>query len=276
MFRSADKPAFDFQGINIPSAAVITDLDRKETDTLKVKLQDFLSPVKRIASLEWHTIPGTDYSLVSELLSKIAGLGLGLLITYRNLKEPKEEGLFSMGVYLEALVEKTKLPILVLPHPAREELDRSLHNTDRVMAVTDHLAGDDAIVNYGVLFTKAGGSLFLSHIEDGVVLDRYSRAIEKIPDLRTDHALEGLRRQLLKEPRDFINSCVDRIRERKIDIEIEAIVKIGHRMKDYRDLVEEHEIDLLILEIRDENRLAMRSKAYAMAVEFRDVPLLLL
>ena len=44
----------------------------------------------------------------------------------------------------------------------------------------------------------------------------------------------------------------------------------------YRRLIEQHEVDLLVLNTKDEDQLAMRGIAYALAVELRQTPLLML
>ena len=54
------------------------------------------------------------------------------------------------------------------------------------------------------------------------------------------------------------------------------IVKLGHHLSDYARLVEEHEIDLLVLNTKDEDQMAMHGIAYPLAVELRDVPMLML
>ena len=49
----------------------------------------------------------------------------------------------------------------------------ALHDTNRVMVMTDHLTGDSRLVNFAVRFTEPDGTLFLTHIEDDAVFDRY-------------------------------------------------------------------------------------------------------
>ena len=41
-------------------------------------------------------------------------------------------------------------------------------------------------------------------------------------------------------------------------------------------LIEQHQVDLLVLNTQDENQLAMHGVAYALAVELRHIPLLML
>ena len=41
------------------------------------------------------------------------------------------------------------------------------------MAITDHLTGDDRLVNFAVKFTDDLGYLFLAHVEDATIYEKY-------------------------------------------------------------------------------------------------------
>ena len=45
---------------------------------------------------------------------------------------------------------------------------------------------------------------------------------------------------------------------------------------EYKRLIDEHAVDLLVLNTKDEDQLAMHGIAYALAVEMRQIPLLML
>jgi len=51
---------------------------------------------------------------------------------------------------------------------------------------------------------------------------------------------------------------------------------MGHRLQDYKRLVTEHDVDLLVMNTKDHEQLAMHGVAYPLTVELRDTPLLLL
>ena len=61
-----------------------------------------------------------------------------------------------------------------------------------------------------------------------------------------------------------------------LGVKIEAIVAMGDRVDEYRRLVEEHHVDLLVLNTWDGDQLAMHGQAYPLAVELRGIPLLML
>ena len=54
------------------------------------------------------------------------------------------------------------------------------------------------------------------------------------------------------------------------------MVTSGHHIRTYRRLIEEHEVDLLVMNTKDEDQLAMHGLAYSLAIELRAIPLLML
>ena len=81
---------------------------------------------------------------------------------------------------------------------------------------------------------------------------------------------------MLKEPRDFIESCESGLHEAGLPISVKPVVTFGHHLTDYKKLVQENETDLLVLHTKDEDQLAMHGLAYPVSIELRDIPLLLI
>jgi hypothetical protein len=166
---------------------------------------------------------------------------------------------------------------MLLPHPeAERSAKHAMENTDRVMAIADHLTGDHRLVNYAVRFTENGGTLWLTHVEDEATFGLYMEVISKIPTIDTDDAREAVREQLLKEPHDYIDGCVEVLRKAGTRLRVEHLVVFGHHLSEYKRLIEQHEVDLLVLNTKNEDQLAMHGIAYALAVELRQIPLLML
>jgi len=277
-FKRASKTRFDYRPIELAKVTVVTDLAEAEGEALLADVKRFLNPVDR-PELEWQLIPGGAYESTKDLEAKIeAEPRPELLVAYRSLKEPEKDPLYSLGTYLDVLTQVAPVPVLVLPS---QEGGAPLVATEaplkEVMVVTDHLAGDHRLVNYGLAFLREGGKLYLTHIEDDHVFERYMAAIAKIDEIDTETARTRLREQLLKEPRDFIASVGPALAKAGVSsVSVESIVRLGHRVRDYAALVEEHQVDLLVFNTKDESQLAMHGIAYSLAVELNRVPLLLL
>jgi nucleotide-binding universal stress UspA family protein len=144
------------------------------------------------------------------------------------------------------------------------------------MAITDHLTADARLVDHALRFTEPSGTCWLTHIESRRDFDHFQAAIERIPEIDTDDARGLIEAQLLKQPRDYIESCRAVVEAQGVSVKIEAIVTMGDRIHEYRRLIEDHHVDMLVLNTLDGDQLAMHGQAYPLAVELRAIPLLML
>lgn len=279
IFRSASKEAFEPEAIEFARVAVVTDLDLTNSQTFVNETKRFLEVFSDSFSPEWKLISGEQFSSVSGLLEKVNEFRPDLICTYRNLHIPASEHPYSLGVYVDVLTQATTTPILLMPRIEDQtefEIDQlEKTGTARVMAITDHLAGDHRLVSFASTMVKSGGKLFLTHVEDRANFDRVVAAIDRIADIDSDVAKQAILKQLLAEPTDFIESCKARLQE-SFAMEVESIVTVGHLLRDHLKLVEDREIDLLVLHTKDDDQLAMHGLAYPLAVEMRKRPLLLI
>ena len=224
--------------------------------------------------ISWHKISGNQHTSVNDLLQHIEQAKPDLICTYRNLHAPASDFPYSLGVYIDVLSQVTAMPVLVLPSPNRSV--RIPKATNNVMAIADHLTGDHHLVSFAARLTSASGRLFLTHVEDEVVFERYMSVIGKIPSIETDNARETILAQLLEEPHDYIRSCAQVLKEKGLPISIEEIVTLGHSLRDYQRLIDEHNVDLLVINTKQDDQLAMHGVAHPLCVELRDTPILML
>ncbi len=275
-FLAADKAALRYEKLAVEHVLVVSDFDGDVAEKLSDQVRTFLSVVDG-ESTRWARLDGGAFSSVKQLLDTVEEQAPDLIVTYRHLHSSAWQWSHSLGEYLDVLTQATRVPVVVLPHPdAARALPHTVKNTDRVMAITDHLSGDDRLVNYALGFTEAGGSCWLTHVEPQLVFDHYMDVISKIPEIDTESARELIETQLLKEPRDYIESCRRTIAEQHLPCEIGEIVTMGRRLGEYRRLIEEHRVDLLVINTMDDDQLAMHGLAYPLAVELREIPLLML
>ena len=277
MFRSASREVYRHKRIDIESVLVVTDRDEDGARSFGDQVRAFLSVIEADKKVRWRDVNGSDFQSAGELLTLTEAAAPDLICTYRNLHSNAWKWPYSLGTHVDLLTQHTLLPVMLLPHPeANRSAGHAMENTDTVMAIADHLTGDHRLVNYAVRLTDSGGALWLTHVEDQATFARYMEVISKIPTIDTDDAREAVREQLLKEPQDYIDGCVEVLRKAGTHVKVEHLVVFGQHLSEYKRLNEQHEVDLLVLNTKDEDQLAMRGIAYALAVELRQIPLLML
>ncbi|WP_146155637.1 hypothetical protein [Enhygromyxa salina] len=281
-FRSASKDSFTWAPPLIRKILVVTDLDAPGSAEFEAQIEPLLTgvlahTVAAGVSPERRVVNGSDYTRVDELHQLVQDWGPDLLCTYRNLHSSAWSFKFSLGEFIDVLTQATSVPVLITPHPQQAQTAaHALRNTDVVMAMTDHLTGSERLVNFAAAVTQPEGKLWLSHVEPEIAYERILDAIAKIPQINTDTARNLIRDKLLQQPTDYVEACRQVIAEHRPALEVKPLVVMGHHLETYRQLIRDHEVDLLVMNTKDEDQLAMHGMAYPIAVEIREIPLLLL
>ena len=277
VFKSADKPVFRYEPFSVGSPMVLTDLDDRAAESFAVLAGKYAGAGGSREISAQRVIKGADFSTIEECLELIAVGKPDLICTYRGLHSDCWRWGQSLGSYVEVLTQTVSVPVLVFPHPAAAEtLSAAEAGCRHVMAMTDHLAGDSRLVNAALFFTPAQGTLHLTNLEDQQVFERYMEAIDKIPSIDSAAARDSVLAQILKEARDYIQSCRTVVGEQGLDVEIQETVELGLHVADYKRLAAARDVDLLVMNTKDSGQLAMHGLAYELAVELNDIPLLLL
>ncbi len=277
MFRSASREVFRHERVNIESVLVVTDCDEGDAKQFGERTRQFLKVLSLDEGVRWRDVNGPEFQTAGELLSLVESAAPDMICTYRNLHSSAWKWPYSLGAHVDLLTQHTDVPVMLLPHPeAERSAGHAMEDSDTVMAIADHLTGDHLLVNYAVRFVEDGGTMWLTHVEDEATFVRYMEVISKIPTIDTDEARKAVREQLLKEPQDYIDGCIEALRAAGTHVEVEHLIVFGHKLSEYKRLIEQHEVDLLVLNTKDEDQLAMHGMAYALAVELRQIPLLML
>ena len=274
MFRRAEREGFTFADVPLATVSIVTDQPPERASGLQASLEAFLPRLRSVATC--HENGPEDYTNVQQLIDRLQDQQPDLVVTYRHLFEESHVPQHSLGVYLDVLTQVLQPAVLVLPGTAQDPRPLDATPGRCVMIVTDHIAGDDRLINFGAAMTPDGGELWLCHVEDDAVFERYMAAVERIPEIDTAQARELIDRQLLKEAGDYIQTCLAELRSRRPAVSFHSSIARGHHLRQYRQLVESHCVDLLVVNTKDEDQLAMHGMAYALSVELIDRMLLLL
>jgi len=274
MFKRAEREMFSYVDIPIETVAVVTDGAQDACQRVRTDLVAFQPRLESVTN--WRMITGSDYNNVGELLEQVNQDRTDLIVTYRHLHEKAPIPQHSLGVYLDVLTQMTTIPVLVLPGTAMAPGSLTGRVCNRVMVVTDHISGDSRLINYGARMCIAGGTVWLCHVEDDLTFRRYLEAIGRIPDIATDQAEQLIDQQLIKDAGDFIETCIQELNENGPHALYQSEVQRGHHLRVYRDMIDAHDIDLLVTNTKDEGQLAMHGTTYSLSIELLDVSMLLL
>ena len=277
-FRAARKEPFTLRMPSLERVLLVTDLDEPSAERLEEALRQWFGPLD--LDLRWTRWQAEDLQGVERLLARVRDLedagGVDLVVTYRNLESDAWCWNYSLGAYLGALLRASRLPVLIVPHPRRfPALPWRDAGLDDVTVLADSLTGRHELIGWGVRMSAPGARLHLAHVEDDAVFARYMDAIGRIPAIDTDEARATLSERLLEDAREYIASCAHVLSEARADLRIRPQVRWGHRVADFRALVEETAADLLVLPTLEADHMALHGAAYTLAVELVDTMLLM-
>ncbi len=275
LFKSAVKEQFQRQDVRVTSVLVVADGGQDAVKAYADRIRGFLSVLG--ANVRWTDVSSSEFSTIQDLMDILEQEDPDLVCTHRHVGSPNQRWPWTLGEVLDVLTQATDRAVMVLPHPDTDDAatlpDR---DTSVVMVMTDHITGDGRLVSHALRYTMPKGHLILCHVEDDAVLARYADAISKIPEMDTDSVTEMLRERLLKDPTDYIASCREALGEAGVPVTVEADVGFGHRLAKWKHLVDEHHASLLVMNAKDEDQDAMHGLAHPIAIEMRQVPLLML
>ncbi len=272
-FRAADKRKFSYALPPVERVLVISDLSGEEE-------ANYLAAVKKLLptldDATYITKGGEEWAGVTKVLSLLDEVKPDLVCTYRNLNSDAWRYSYSLGIYLNALTRGSKIPVVVTPSP-HESPDMAWQHrrTDSVLVVTDHLTGDDELTNWGAKMARPQSTLHLMHVEHDEDFDRIIEAISKVPEIDTDAARQTIWAQLLREPTEYSAHAQQVLKDSELALTVVPHVMTGHRVVDYRGLIDEHRVDLVVFPSLEEDRIALHGVAYSLAVELTQVPLLM-
>lgn len=273
-FLSASKTVFCHEPVTMQRVQVITDLSQYEARLFGDKARGFLKVLGD--EVQWTDVAGEESCGVGQLLDLVEQQRPDLICTYRHLHSGAWKWPYGLGEHLDVLTQVTTTPVLVFPRPEDGDALERIQDTNSVMAMTTHLMGDHRLINFAARFTKPGGTLYATHVEESDTFQRYVEVISRIPMIETDQAREEIEKQLLKQARDYIGSCREELARAGVKLTLEGVVTLGHHLSEFKKLVEHQQVDLLVFNTKDDDQLAMHGLAYPLAVELRQLPLLML
>ncbi len=275
MFRSALHEVFHYERPELRRALVVDDGTAAECAALAERIATFLRSADVATDVAWDRLDraawaGGPEHPIPTLLARLAEAPPDLVVCRRHLLGAARDLPYTLGSVVDTLTQAQPAPVLLLPTAALPEAPRT------VLAVTDRMTGQDALVSWAARVARPGGTLVLAHIEDDDTLERYLGVITRIRQIDTETARETLPPKLLDLPRGYLGSVRAGLERAGLNLTVTPVVRMGHALSDYCQLVDEHAVDLVVVDTKDDRQRAMHGLAHALAVEIRHRPLLLL
>ncbi|MCO4780770.1 MAG: hypothetical protein KC646_00495 [Candidatus Cloacimonetes bacterium] len=277
VFRAAFQEPFKYQHKAITSILFLGDLGADALADTFEKVTSMLEPVFLKDQPQFSYIQVSPDNTTQDILNSLESQQADLIITYRNLYSNAWQFPHSLGEQLDVLLQKTNVPVLVIPHPLSEySSNHAMRNTDRVMVLSDHLSTEHRLTSIAADFTHANGELSLFHFEDQIAFDRMISTISKIPQIDTELAQREIKDQLAIESHKYMDSCEEKLKKTHPNITINKQCIFGKLIESIREFIQTNKIDLLVMNTKDQDQLAMHGLSYPIAVEVRQIPILMI
>ncbi|MCA9545388.1 MAG: hypothetical protein KC613_13385 [Myxococcales bacterium] len=278
VFRAAVRAVYTPAPVAVQRVLVVTDLHAARAEAFGARARQVLTGLLGNAQPAWRVTTADEATTVGDLLALVDSEAPDLVVTYRNLHTSAWRWPYTLGDHVEVLTQVTAAPVLLLPRPEHAAYEQGVGQIDTAMAITDHLGGDASgrLIDWAAAMVVDTGHLWLAHVEDTAVFERYLEVISKLPDLDTETARAQIKARLLKEPADYIASVQAALAQGMPRLDVQARVTEGRHLATYKGLLSEHRVDLLVMQTKDQDQLAMHGLAYPLAVELRATPLLML
>ena len=272
VFRSAVKPTYEPSSLHFEKVLVVTDLAQSEHKRYREELEPILKHLCPEAELSM-TSPEVS-SDVSGLIQEIEKCCPHLVITHRHLHSSQQHS-YTLGDHIEVLTQLTEVPILLFPHHSEWRGDQ-FRVPDRVMVLTDQLEDHPQLIDAALSIVQPQGLISLAHIEDEAQFNRYMGFISKIPEIDTETARSSLKKQIVKEAEDFVKVIAQTLEDQELGVSIHSDIRMGHQLKTYVSMVELNRIDMVVMQSKDDDQIAIHGLSYPLAVEVSSLPLLIL
>ena len=142
VFKAAAKTTYSYKKPLLNKVLLVTDMVKDQATLYLNLVRAFLDESLSPNETEWVLLSESDFETVKDLLEKVELNRPDLIVTYRHLKSESWRWPYSLGEHLDVLTQVTETPVLVIPHPDRDDSSELLSTAPKkIMAVSSHKIG---------------------------------------------------------------------------------------------------------------------------------------
>ena len=269
LFRAADKDRIIIPDVSIHRILLVTDMNHEESLQLWDRWKGLFEP-----SVDIRIFDAEISQRLPSLIEAMKPVECDLVITYRCLHSDAWQYPYAIGSYVEVLTQIMPFPVLLMPHP--QQHTDTYTKPKHLLLFSSELTNESELVGFANAFvTSKDQSLTMVQMDDQATYDRIFEIISKIPQIDTDDAQYYIQERRSLEMKDWVMRCIDALEKKGNAPHLSYMDIHDPSMKKCASLIEEHQADLLIINTKDDEQLAIHGLAYPIMVQFRNIPLLL-
>jgi hypothetical protein len=268
IFRAADKELLLISEVLLSKVVLVTDVSREESLEIWERWKGILPNDVELVLFDQETSRS-----LSNLVQRIDTLGCDLIITYRCLHSDAWKYPFAIGSHVEVLTQVSSCPVLLMPDP-RENMD-PFTDASLIMLMSGDLSQEGELVGLACGIRGKEAEIILTQLEDNFAMKRLLSLISKIPQIDTDVAERAIFERIEREAEEWVNRCSDLLSQRENPPKITHMLLHEPTIEDCVQLMRNTKPDMLVINTKDDEQLAIHGLAYPLMVQFRNLPLLL-
>ena len=268
LFRAADKEQVDIPMVRISKVALVTDVSIDESHQLWERWKGILpNPVEMVL------LDGSMTQSLPKLVDSLKEIEVDLVMTYRCLHSDAWQYPYAVGSYIEVLTQIVPFPVLLMPHIHEES--KTYANAKSILLLSAELTKEAALVGFAGAFSTKETQLLLAQIDDKSTFLRIIDIISKIPQIDTDDAKQYITERREQEMNDWVFRCTQNLSQQPNAPVVSQIDMLDPSMKECAAVIGQHNAELVVINTKDDEQLAIHGLAYPIMVQFRQLPLLL-
>ena len=272
IFKRAQRIRFEYSPPNLTSVLVLHPEQPDITTTPIIEQTLGILNRPKASPIIAQSLPNTTDELsISNLVLDHAP---DLIVLQRHLLQGEHAWPRGFGGVVPSLIQHHATPILVLPTPVNDARAPSTVRT--IAGIVDQPLNNHDLVNWASTFCASGATLCLHHIEAEDQFERIMKAIERIPELNTETARTTLKRELMQEAQRFLDHCQLTLEQYRPDVTVQHSVEMAPVQHGYLTWITQTQPELIVLDMLDATKAVNRGIADALAMQFTDLPFLLL
>lgn len=268
IFRAADKETIAIREREIVKVLIVTDVGYEKSLEIWERWRAFFFQTVTVRVL--HGEESLDISTITEKLDEA---DCDLIVSYRCLHSENWRYPHAIGSYVEVITQLTSKPVLLMPH-IREDTKDYAPPESIVLLSNDLTKASDALA-WACCFRGHRSRCTLVELENMVHFNRVLDVIAKIPQLDTDVAREKIMKQMHTDSADWVIRSQKILKNWKRPPSLARKQVVQNALAACSDIVQQVGAELIVLNTKAEDQLALHGLVYPFMVHFRHTPLLL-